>query len=78
MKSEKISTMARIRRGDVWLLRFPFTDLTSAKLRPALVWAVHGKDVIVIGIFSRIPTGRLRKTWLLIDDQLADFFTDWS
>ena len=24
---------------------------------------------IVIGIFSRIPTGRLRKTWLLIDDQ---------
>ena len=73
MKSEKISTMARHRRGEVWLLRFPFTDLTSTKLRPALVWAVHGEDVIVIGIFSRVPAGRLRKTWLLIEDQRGDF-----
>ena len=56
MKSEKISTMARHRRGDVWLLRFPFTDLTSTKLRP-----------------SRVPAGRLRKTWLLIEDQHVDF-----
>lgn len=73
MKSEKISTMAKHRRGDMWLLRFPFTDLTSTKLRPALVWAVHGEDVIVIGIFSRVPAGRLRKTWLLIEDQRVDF-----
>ena len=65
--------MARPRRGDVWLLRFPFTDLTSTKLRPALVWAVHGEDVIVIGIFSRVPAGRLRKTWLVIEDQRDDF-----
>ncbi|MBM4467916.1 MAG: type II toxin-antitoxin system PemK/MazF family toxin [Chloroflexi bacterium] len=54
-------------RGEVWLVRFPFTDLTSTKLRPALVWVVHGEDVIVIGIFSRVPAGALRKTWVRIE-----------
>ncbi|GAG24394.1 unnamed protein product, partial [marine sediment metagenome] len=29
--------MLRPERGEVWLVRFPFTDLTSTKLRPALV-----------------------------------------
>jgi len=43
------------KRGEIWLVRFPFSDLSSAKLRPALVWAIHGEDVILIGIFSRIP-----------------------
>ena len=55
------------------MVRFPFTDLTSTKLRPALVWAVHGKDIIVVGIFSRVPAGTLRKSWLLIEDQDSDF-----
>ena len=27
--------MVRPRRGEVWLVQFPFTDLTSTKLRPA-------------------------------------------
>jgi len=65
--------MAKANRGEAWLVRFPFTDLTSAKLRPALVWAVHGEDVIVIGIFSRVPARRLRKTWLLIEEQHPAF-----
>ncbi|MBE9581783.1 MAG: type II toxin-antitoxin system PemK/MazF family toxin [Proteobacteria bacterium] len=65
--------MAKPRRGEVWLVRFPFTDLTSTKLRPALVWAVHGEDIIVVGIFSRVPAGTLRKSWLLIEDQHSDF-----
>ena len=25
------------KRGEIWLVRFPFSDLTSAKPRPALV-----------------------------------------
>jgi hypothetical protein len=29
--------MPRPKRGEVWLVCFPFTDLTSTKLRPALV-----------------------------------------
>ncbi|MGA7874882.1 MAG: hypothetical protein WCA08_04405 [Desulfoferrobacter sp.] len=45
--------MRRPERGEIWLVRFPFTDLTTTKLRPALVLAVHGEDVIVMGIFSR-------------------------
>ena len=59
--------MPNPRRGEVWLLRFPFTDLSSAKLRPALVLAAHGQDRIVMGIFSRTPKGNLRKTWVRID-----------
>ncbi len=47
--------MPKPRRGEVWLVGFPFTDLSSAKRRPALVWVTHGEDVIVLGIFSRVP-----------------------
>lgn len=65
--------MVRPRRGEVWLLQFPFTDLTSTKLRPALVWAVHGEDVIVVGIFSRVPAGLSRESWVLIEAQHSEF-----
>jgi mRNA interferase MazF len=64
--------MAKPKRGDVWLVRFPFTDLTTTKVRPALVVATHGDDIIVIGIFSRVPS-TLRATWILIDDQHTEF-----
>lgn len=60
-------------RGEVWLVRFPFTGLTSAKLRPALVWSVHREDVIVMGLFSRIPAGTLRETWVRIGDDHTAF-----
>lgn len=60
--------MPKPKRGEIWLVRFPFTDLTTTKLRPALVLAVHGEDIIALGIFSRVPEV-LRKTWVLIDDQ---------
>ncbi len=40
------------RRGEIWLVRFPFTDLTTTKVRPALVWAVFEEDVVVIGVFQ--------------------------
>jgi hypothetical protein len=30
-------------------------NLAATKLRPALVFATHGEDIIVMGIFSRLP-----------------------
>jgi len=39
--------------GEIWLVKFPFSDLTSAKLRPALILAVHREEVIILGIFSK-------------------------
>ena len=54
-------------------MRFPFSDLATTKLRPALVLAIHGEDVIVIGIFSRLPAGVLPKTWVRVEERHAAF-----
>lgn len=63
----------KAKRGEVWLVRFPFSDLTSTKLRPALVVSIQGEDVIMVGIFSRLPPGSLRKTWVRLDEANRDF-----
>lgn len=65
--------MPKPKRGEIWLLRFPFTDLATVKLRPALVWAIHREDLIVLGIFSKIPSTAVRKTWVRIEDQHPEF-----
>ena len=41
-------------RGDVVLTRFPFTDLTGASLRPALVVSPGqiGEDVVLVAVSS--------------------------
>jgi mRNA interferase MazF len=42
-------------RGDVLLVRFPFTDLSSTRIRPALVVGrVRGDDLILAFITSRV------------------------
>lgn len=61
------------KRGEIWLVRFPFSDLTSTKRRPALVLSVHREDVIVVGIFSRLSSGTLCKTWVRIDANHPEF-----
>ncbi|GAB4289800.1 MAG: type II toxin-antitoxin system PemK/MazF family toxin [Oscillatoriaceae cyanobacterium] len=58
---------------EIWLVRFPFSDLTSTKLRPALVIARHRQELIILGIFSKIPAGELRDTWVLLPDSYRDF-----
>jgi mRNA interferase MazF len=52
--------MTAFKKGDVVLVAFPFTDLTSSKVRPALVvssdsFQRSGLDVVLAGITSQIP-----------------------
>ena len=60
-------------RSEVWLVRFPFTDLSSTKLRPAVVLAVFGEDVVVVGVFSRVLARSLRETWVVIEEREQGF-----
>jgi mRNA interferase MazF len=53
---------------EIWLVQFPFSDLTATKVRPALVLATYRQDAIILGIFSKIPTGTLPEKWVLIAD----------
>ncbi len=64
--------MSEPRRGHVVLVRFPFTDLRATKLRPAVVLARHGEDVVVVGVFSKMPPSP-RATWLLIEESHPQF-----
>ncbi|MCZ7355861.1 MAG: type II toxin-antitoxin system PemK/MazF family toxin [Candidatus Methanoperedens sp.] len=43
-------------KGKIVLVPFPFTDLTAAKLRPALVIYEGEKDVILAFISSKVPS----------------------
>ena len=60
------------RRGDIILVQFPFTDLSSSKPRPALVISQHEDDLIILGIFSRIPD-KVKDTWVIIDEKSCNF-----
>jgi mRNA interferase MazF len=43
-------------KGKIVLVPFPFTDLTAAKLRPALVVYEGDEDVVVAFISSKVPS----------------------
>jgi mRNA interferase MazF len=63
-----------LKRGLVVLAIYPFTDLSSAKRRPALVVSATkrpGRDCILAFITSR--TGRIEETDLMIDSADGDF-----
>lgn len=61
------------RINEIWLVKFPFSDLTSTKLRPALIISIHREEIILIGIFSKIPATSIQNTWVLISEQDPNF-----
>lgn len=65
-----------MKRGDVVLIQFPFSDLSSSKVRPALVvssdnYTQKGRDAIFIVISSNIKN--VQDTDLLIKSDSPDF-----
>jgi len=64
-----------IRRGDVVLVPFPFTDLTATKVRPAVVVSAdpQGEDVTLAFISSVVARVQLGATDLVIEPENPDF-----
>src|SRR4030043_2026158 len=59
-------------KGKIVLVPFPFTDLTAAKLRPALVIYEGEKDAVVAFISSKIPS-ELSEVDVLISGRHSGF-----
>jgi mRNA interferase MazF len=65
--------MTKPKPSEIWLVNFPFSDLTSSKLRPALILSVHHDELIISGIFSKVVIEDLHETWVLITDTHPEF-----
>ena len=64
-----------LKRGDIVLVPFPFTDLTAEKLRPAVIVSSDPQelDVVIAFISSIVPSGDLAETDFLLTPDHPDF-----
>lgn len=74
------ATPRALRRGDVVLVAFPFTDLTATKVRPAVVVSPDRAlgttpDVVLAAISSVIPAREPLPSEVLIADAHDEFAT---
>jgi len=74
-RQSKRSPQAVLKRGDVVLVPFPFTDLTTEKLRPAVIVSVDPQriDVIIAFISSVVSPEDLAETDYVLRQDDADF-----
>jgi mRNA interferase MazF len=64
-----------LKRGDVVLVPFPFTDLTAEKLRPAVIVSPDPQelDVVIAFISSTMPSKEMAETDFLLTPDHPDF-----
>lgn len=65
-----------MKRGDIKLTPFPFTDLSKSKVRPALIVSLNNRtnnDLIIAFISSVLDSGNHSKTDILIDSKKLFF-----
>ncbi|MBN2186875.1 MAG: type II toxin-antitoxin system PemK/MazF family toxin [Dehalococcoidia bacterium] len=65
-----------LKRGDIVLVPFPFTDLTTEKLRPAVIISAEPQesDIVIAFISSIVPSGELPMADFLLAPNHPDFY----
>ena len=65
----------RLKRGDIVLVPFPFTNLTTEKLRPAVIVSAEPResDIVIAFISSVVLSGELPVADFLLGSNHPDF-----
>lgn len=62
-----------MKRGDIVLVRFPFSDYSTTKLRPALIISTDNEKDICVAFISSVVPAELEKTDVLLTEDDDDF-----